>query len=337
MGNKSDSGHIDNLPLSNDGNKIKPDMNLSGVDLNLLVVLEAVLLTRNVTHAARRLGQAQPAVSRALARLREILGDDLVVRSSTGLKLTSRGERLAETVPLAMAHIREVVSSRQAEQGVRVSINAGLTPALLPHLLKSTARENEPLKVNTHKTPREGLGQLRARAVEYMLGSVHEACDDIEHELMFSEEFVTLVAFERHDLGGVRPSEKAFLDLTHIHLVENGTETYPQVVDALMKYGRRRTQLFEVQDITSAALMVSESGLALTVPRSIAGWLTKTLHLSALVPPLAIKQQEVSMYWLAGGSALSRRRVIGDIGAAARSVVEQEQAHARLLRPIAEA
>ncbi|APO77223.1 LysR family transcriptional regulator protein (plasmid) [Rhizobium etli 8C-3] len=322
------------IPSAANDDQTSPEMNLSGVDLNLLIVLEALLLSRNVTHAARRLGQAQPAVSRALARLREVLGDDLLVRSSTGSKLTSRGERLAETVPVAMAHIREVLSSRQANQGVRLSINAGLTPALLPLLLKSPACENGPLKVNTHKTPQEGLGQLRAHAVEYMLGTLNEACDDIEHELVFTEEFLTLVAFERHHLGGIRPSEEAFLDLTHIHLIENGAETYPQVADALMRYGRRRTQLFEVQDIMSAALMVSESRLALTVPRSIAGWLTRTLHLAALLPPLAITQHEVSMYWLAEGAALSRCRVIGDIGAVARSIVEHDQAHFRLFRPL---
>src|SRR5690606_2013980 len=77
---------------------------LAGIDLNLLVVLEALLICRNVTHAARRIGQTQPAVSRSLARLRSILGDDLLVRSSTGLKLTAHGEYLAEIVPATMSH-----------------------------------------------------------------------------------------------------------------------------------------------------------------------------------------------------------------------------------------
>ncbi|SCY84288.1 LysR family transcriptional regulator [Rhizobium sp. NFACC06-2] len=331
-----DTRQFESVSSSTSADAVEPsaETNLRGVDLNLLIVLEALLLSRNVTHAARRLGQAQPAVSRALARLREVLGDDLLVRSSTGSKLTSRGEQLAETVPVAMAHIREVIASRQTNRATRLSINAGLTPAMLPLLLKSPACESSPLKVNTHKTPLEGLGQLRAHAVEYMLGTLNEPCDDLEHEPVFTEEFVTLVAFERHSVGGIRPSEEAFLDLTHIHLVENGTETYPQVADALMRYGRRRTQFFEVQDITSAALMVSESKLALTVPRSIAGWLTRTLHLTALLPPFAISQHEVSMYWLAERAALSRRRVIGDISAVARSVVEHDQAHIRLFKPL---
>lgn len=60
-------------------------MNLSGVDLNLLVVLHAVLEERSATRAAARLHLTQPAVSNALARLRVLLDDPLVVRTGRGL------------------------------------------------------------------------------------------------------------------------------------------------------------------------------------------------------------------------------------------------------------
>ena len=73
----------------------RPAMNLASVDLNLLVALEALLEHRNVTHAAQHVGQSQPAMSRALARLRGMFNDDLLVRTSTGLAPTPRGERLA--------------------------------------------------------------------------------------------------------------------------------------------------------------------------------------------------------------------------------------------------
>ncbi|WP_117195912.1 LysR family transcriptional regulator [Rhizobium terrae] len=309
---------------------------LAGIDLNLLVVLEALLQCRNVTHAARKLGQTQPAVSRALAKLRELLRDDLLVRSSTGLKLTSRGEQLLQTVPATLAQVREVISSRQVDRGIRLSINASFTPALLPYLLQSSARENAPFKINTHKDANEGVAQLRAHAVDYLLGTVFADEHDLESEIIFTEEFITLVSFERHQFGGVRPSEHAFLDLTHIHLVDNGVEAFPQVVDTLMTYGRQRVRLFEVKDILSAALMVSEGTLALTVPRSTAGWLMRTLRLSALLPPMAIPPNQVSMYWLAGMSDMARRRVIADIGAVARMVVAQDQGHVRALRAISE-
>nr|MDQ3034011.1 LysR family transcriptional regulator [Myxococcota bacterium] len=57
------------------------ETNLAAVDLNLLVALDALLEERSVTRAARRLGLSQPAASHALARLRELAGDPLLVRS----------------------------------------------------------------------------------------------------------------------------------------------------------------------------------------------------------------------------------------------------------------
>lgn len=309
------------------------DMKLAGVDLNLLVVLEALLVCRNVTHAARRLGQTQPAVSRSLARLRDLLGDDLLVRSSVGMKLTARGEQLVEIVPAAMLHVRNVIASRQTEPATRLSLNANLTPALLPLFLRQSAmRENEPTRVSTHKSAAEGMTQLRLRTADFVLGTLKETNPAVESDIIFSEEFVTLVAFERHRLGGIRPSQSDFLGLTHINLVENDTEIFPQIAETLMTHGVRRSRFFEVPDLTSAALMVAESQLALTVPRSIAGWLTKTLPLAALLPPIAIPEQQVSLYWLSGTPSAPRRRIVENIGAAAREAIEQDQASVRLVR-----
>ena len=82
-------------------------MNLSALDLNLVVVLHAVLEERSATRAARRLNVTQSAVSNALARLRVILGDPLVVRSGRGLVATPRGAELAPVV----AHVIEQLES----------------------------------------------------------------------------------------------------------------------------------------------------------------------------------------------------------------------------------
>jgi DNA-binding transcriptional LysR family regulator len=310
------------------------DNELSRIDLNLLVALEGLLVCRNVTHAARRLGQTQPSMSRALARLREILGDDLLVRSTTGLKLTARGEYLAEIVPAAMLHVRDVISSRQVDDSVRLSINANLVPALLPYFFQSTARENQPLKVNIHKSPEEAVAQLRSRTAQYILGAVTDTRGDIESETILTEEIVTLVAFERPMLGGIRPTKEAFFELTHINLVENGAELFPQVAETLAIHGVRRSALFEVPDVMSAALMVSESKLALTVPRSIAGWLTKTLRLSVILPPIAIPKQEVAMCWLPATSNEGQRRMIKGIANKARQAIAKDHASVQVVRSI---
>ncbi len=77
---------------------IMRDLNLASVDLNLLPALEALLRRRHVTRAAEDVGLSQPAMSHVLARLRQVLDDDLLVRGPSGLALTSRAEEIAPRV-----------------------------------------------------------------------------------------------------------------------------------------------------------------------------------------------------------------------------------------------
>lgn len=309
---------------------------LAGIDLNLLVALESLLECRNVTHAARRLGQTQPAMSRSLARLRDLLGDDLLVRSSTGLKLTGHGEYLAGVVPAAMLHVRDLMSSRPTEAETRLSISHGLTPALLPFFLSANARQNEILKIGTHKLAADGLSQLRLRTADFVLGSLSCLHDDsdIDREDVLFEDFVTLVAARRRDLGGVRPSKDTFLELRHINLVEDGLEMFPQLSETLIQHGIRRSTMLDVPDMTAAALMVVESDLALTVPRSIAGWLSKSLQLCALIPPIDIPHETVSIAWLKGPVHKLRRRLIDNLKASVTEAIGRDHAELHALRAI---
>src|SRR5579864_2740913 len=84
-------------------------MNLSTLDLNLLLVLHVVLEERSATRAAKRLHVTQSAVSNSIARLRMVLADPLVVRSGRGLVPTPRAEELAPLVAQAIAHLQLAV------------------------------------------------------------------------------------------------------------------------------------------------------------------------------------------------------------------------------------
>jgi DNA-binding transcriptional LysR family regulator len=79
-----------------------PGVKLNAIDLNLLVVFDALMLERNVTRAARRLALSQPALSHALGRLRNMLKDELFIRSPKGMIPTPRAEQLASPVRRAL-------------------------------------------------------------------------------------------------------------------------------------------------------------------------------------------------------------------------------------------
>ena len=87
-------------------------MELSEIDLNLLVVLHQLLRERNVSRVAASLGQSQPAVSNALRRLRECLGDELFLRKPHGMEPTPYAQQLAEPVAQALGTLREALNVR---------------------------------------------------------------------------------------------------------------------------------------------------------------------------------------------------------------------------------
>ena len=89
---------------------IMHQMNLAGIDLNLLVVPDALLTEAHVGRAGQRVGLSQPAASHALGRLRSLLGDPLLVRSGTRMMPTPRAEALRAPLREALDGVRMVLN-----------------------------------------------------------------------------------------------------------------------------------------------------------------------------------------------------------------------------------
>lgn len=98
--------------------EIMRELNISGLDLNLVPALEALLRRRNVTRAAEDVGLSQPAMSRALARLRELQGDLLLVRGRNGYVLTPRAEAIRPHLAEALNRLRDVFQQPAFDPGV---------------------------------------------------------------------------------------------------------------------------------------------------------------------------------------------------------------------------
>ncbi len=122
------------------------EVNLAGLDLNLLPALEALLRRRNVTHAAAEVGLSQPAMSRALARLRDIFGDPLLVRTGGGLTLTPAAATLSPKVAAALEGVRGLfrapaMDPARLERTIRLAAADAQTILIAPRLLARLERE----------------------------------------------------------------------------------------------------------------------------------------------------------------------------------------------------
>jgi len=128
-------------------------MNLRRIDLNLLVLLDVVLEEQHITRAASRLALTQSAVSNALARLRELFGDQLLVRTPEGMRLTPYAQQLRERVRAFITSAREVFDTpaefdpSQARQVVRIGMRDFAGLVLLPELTALLARRAPRLEV----------------------------------------------------------------------------------------------------------------------------------------------------------------------------------------------
>lgn len=88
---------------------VAPDINLRSIDLNLLTILEKLLIHKHISQAAQALNMSQPAVSRALMRLREQFDDPLLVKVKNEYRLTSKGERLRGELESSLNTIRHML------------------------------------------------------------------------------------------------------------------------------------------------------------------------------------------------------------------------------------
>jgi len=303
------------------------EQRLREVDINLLIAMDALLSYRNVSLAARRLGITQPATSRILAKLRDFLGDDLLVRGSTGMRLTKRAEYLSQLVPLAISQARGIIGTRDAEGGPRISVSVNLMPALLPHFARSSNLSGQRLQIASYTSTADAFTQLQSRVADFVISLNMPAADGFNRENICLEDFVTLVASKDDHASG--HDRSAFLKLPHVRLVDGGADIFSQMTEVLIANGLRVSDMVEFPSVTSAAIMVSQADFALTVPRSIAGWLTRTHRLLAFPPPFLIPKSAIDLIWMADGiensSAIAR-----DLMLVARQAIAEEQATVNL-------
>lgn len=143
--------------------------NLRKIDLNLLVIFEALYATGSTGRAAERLGMSQPAVSNALGRLRDLIGDQLFVRDTRGLKPTSKSNEIIRPVREALGVIgSQLITSDSIDLSTyqrqfRVIIADPFEPILMPPIVRAITTERRVSRSNACRPPRD-LPRISATA-----------------------------------------------------------------------------------------------------------------------------------------------------------------------------
>jgi DNA-binding transcriptional LysR family regulator len=250
-------------------------MNLRSVDLNLLVTFEAVLAERSVSAAALRLGLTQSAVSHALRRLREMFGDQLVVRGPTGMEPTARALQIAEAVSQALAQIEQVIDEQRefdpttSERTFTLRVSEYVAPFLLPALCSRVRREAPRLTLRVAHFNSDDAGRVDPDDIHVRMASAAPTPAGSAGVRLLEDEFVVLMS-RRHPQAGRPMTLERYLDLPHVKVAAAALGTN-MIDDALARRGLRRNVALSVPSWFEMRGVIASTDLVAAMPGRWAG------------------------------------------------------------------
>ncbi len=308
-------------------------LNFRTFDLNLLRVLDAVMAEGSLTRAAAALSMTQPAVSHALRRLHDAVGDDLFVRTAHGMKPTPLAESLWPQVRESLAALRQTLAPadfdprRDAVQ-LRIAMAdataAVLAPGLVERIEAEGALANLRVMPLTTRDPRRLLEAGEAdlavgyfpEAVTAIVTAGHDAL--LRHERLYDSRYVCVMR-RGHPLAGAPLDLDTFCGAHHL-LVSFSGRPHGLVDHALAALGRTRRIVLTVNQFFTASRVVAGSDLLTVLPE---GFVRATSGAEAAIEmrelPFSMPPVSVEMLWhLRNDAAPAHRWLRERVSAVAR-------------------
>jgi DNA-binding transcriptional LysR family regulator len=283
--------------------------NLSGFDLNLLRVLDALLRERSTVRAGRAIGLSQPAVSAALGRLRHALRDPLFVRQGQGLVPTSFAAGLEVPLRTMLREMESILSGSgpfdpsEARLDFRISGTDFFATMLIPRLGGLLQAEAPGVRLQlVDLVPDNYVEALERQNVDLALIPEREFPAWIAHEALFHAEF-SVIARSGHPVleaagiapGGVVPMD-LFCALGHVLCSPDGRFT--GLGDAaLAREGRTRRVVLSVPVFEGVLQTVAVTDLIALFPRDLALHRAKAGEIALYTPPVRIPPPLLCMIW----------------------------------------
>jgi DNA-binding transcriptional LysR family regulator len=269
---------------------------LERLDLNLLVTFEAVYRERNLTRAAKRRFVTQSAVSHALARLRDQLGDPLFVRRASGVEPTPVAVRLAPQVGEALRVLRRALETDEFDPArdlgrVRVAIHEELEPAVLPGFERRLRAAAAGVELDCVRVDRPSLERdLGSSRLDLAVDAAQVAGADLRHASLAHDQFCVV------SRRGTRIDVRRYLAARHV--IVSSRRTGPALEDMLLgQLGVQRTVVLRCQRYEAACRIVADSDLLLTAPRLRARAIAAHMRLVLLPVPFALPPFDMRLYW----------------------------------------
>lgn len=275
--------------------------NLRGVDLNLLVVLDALLAERHVSRTATRLNMSQPAVSHALGRLRLLFNDPLLVRRGGQLVPSAKAMEIAPVLGQALRQMREVLGPNgfdpaREKRGFRLAMSDYGSAVVLPGLLRRLRREAPGIELVVTQSSREAMLRLLLDGeCDLALGVFPDLPERLQAGQLAIEHFACVA--DRNSMAGKdRLDMDGYLASPHVLVAMNdGTNT--EIDMALRALGHTRHVVVTLPHWGNAPRLIHGTDFVLTVARNALALHESDPSLVFFEPPFPIAPFPFVQVW----------------------------------------
>ena len=295
-------------------------MHLSSVDLNLFVVFDTIYAEGGITRAGRRLNLSQPAISHALARLREMFDDPLFVRHGHVMTPTPLARRVIEPIRQSLQGL-EVTLSRvdrfdaaSAAKRFLVGMRDAMESPVLAPLMRSIAKAAPCIDLSIVRTERRDVErELSAGTLDVAVDVMLPLPEEVRRQRL-GVEWMTVVARRRHPHVSAPLTLQTYLGQEHIAVSSRRRGLSAEDFELARHNLRRRVRL-RCQNYLAACRVVSETDLVLTMPQRYAQILNANLRNQLLPFPLEVPAFDSYLYWHASAdndpaNAWLRRQIV---------------------------
>lgn len=278
-------------------------INLSSVDLNLLVAFVALFEERSVTAAAQRLHLGQPAMSAALGRLRLLFEDELFIRFGREMQPTAKALEIAPGISAALQQIRQTIESSQtfnpatSQRAFAIGSSDYTSSIITPKLLEACDQIAPGINFRLISYEKDNIETLlEQRAIDVALGVFQELPRQTMQISLMQEHFVGICRWGHPAITQDTISPETFANLPHA-LFTLRRDDVGEIDKVLAKHNLQRRVVLTIPYLLVLPAIVASSDLVAAIPSRLAKQFTDRGILSIFELPVKTEPWVISMVW----------------------------------------
>lgn len=287
-------------------------MNISKIDLNLLIYLDVLLREKNVTRAASQLNITQPAMSNGLKRLRTLFSDPILVRTSDGMVPTERARALSPVIRKILLELEEALQGEEefnqenSQRVFRIMASDYAASTLIPKLLKKINKIAPNVTMDIMTPSDVNFHDVEAGKIDMAINRFDELPQSFHQKTIWRDGFSCLLSADNEVV--TKFNLNSYLASKHVWVSKTGfgvgvgmdpkdVQKLGWVDEALSRLGKKRDIKVFTRNYHVAMQLAYEDGLIATLPSKAALLHKDDANFTILKPPFDIPDIELKMIW----------------------------------------